>query len=146
MFIRGNIRGKDMKGEKGFTLIELLVVIGIIIALAAVIIPLVIQFATRGESGARAAEFASVQTGIDAMMASEIIIKVEDGVDLQPIFINNEGGHSEPLTTFTSDDITLEDYLRDSHTNWCYTWDDTGLITEQSDNPIDDTDHSPECT
>ncbi len=90
MLNRGNIRGKMMKGEKGFTLIEMLVVIGIIIALAAVIIPLVLQFAGKGEEGARSAEFDSVQTGIDAMMADLFIFEIDGGGTLvDPIVANN---------------------------------------------------------
>ena len=44
--------GRGSGSEKGFTLIELLVVVGIIVALAAVIVPLVIQFSGRGDNGA----------------------------------------------------------------------------------------------
>ncbi|MCI0811046.1 MAG: prepilin-type N-terminal cleavage/methylation domain-containing protein, partial [Chloroflexi bacterium] len=40
--------GRGAEDQKGFTLIELLVVVGIIVALAAVIVPLVIQFSGRG--------------------------------------------------------------------------------------------------
>ena len=39
------------RGESGFTLVELLVVVGIIVALAAVIIPNVASFANRGRDG-----------------------------------------------------------------------------------------------
>ena len=38
--------------DEGFTLIELLVVIGIIVALAAVTVPLVTKFAGKGDEGA----------------------------------------------------------------------------------------------
>ncbi len=50
--------GKRSEEQKGFTLIELLVVVGIIVALAAVIVPLVIQFAGKGDEGAQANEAA----------------------------------------------------------------------------------------
>ena len=45
--------GRGSEDQKGFTLIELLVVVGIIVALAAVIVRLVVQFAGRGDTGAR---------------------------------------------------------------------------------------------
>jgi len=48
--------GRGSEDQKGFTLIELLVVVGIIVALAAVIVPLVIQFSGRGDTGAANAE------------------------------------------------------------------------------------------
>ena len=44
--------GRGSEDQKGFTLIELLVVVGIIVALAAVIVPMVIQFSGRGDAGA----------------------------------------------------------------------------------------------
>ena len=46
------ILGRGSESQKGFTLIELLVVVGIIVALAAVIVPLVVQFSGRGDAGA----------------------------------------------------------------------------------------------
>ncbi len=144
-------RGKMMKGEKGFTLIEMLVVIGIIIALAAVIIPLVLQFAGKGEEGARSAEFDSVQTGIDAMMADLFIFELKaGGSEIDPIVVNiSDDDHAGmTLTTFNdAEDLFISDYLRDSHTNYCYIWDTTGRILDQSEKPLDDKDHpdAPKC-
>ena len=51
-FIR-NRMGRMGKGQKGFTLIEMLVVVGIIVALAAIVVPLVIRFADSGEQAAQ---------------------------------------------------------------------------------------------
>ena len=51
--------------DEGFTLIELLVVIGIIVALAAVTVPLVTKFAGKGDEGALEAETQTVQTVMD---------------------------------------------------------------------------------
>ena len=47
--------------EAGFTLVELLVVVGVIVALAAVIVPSVVKFSGKGETGAKAAEGENVQ-------------------------------------------------------------------------------------
>ncbi len=147
-------RGKMIKGEKGFTLIEMLVVIGIIIALAAVIIPLVLQFAGKGEVGARSAEFDSVQTGIDAMMvdSSEFFIDDGGGSKTQPIVahIDDDDHDNMVLTPFrvrSEGDLYISDYLRESHTDYCYEWDDTGRILFQSEEPIEGDDHpgTPLC-
>ncbi len=58
------------KSEKGFTLVELLVVVGIIVALAAVIIPNVSRFTGKGNEGALSAEAENVQAAMDTMMAN----------------------------------------------------------------------------
>ena len=62
--------------EAGFTLVELLVVVGIIVALAAVIVPSVVLFSGKGSEGAKAAEVDSVQSAIDTMMADKAITGV----------------------------------------------------------------------
>ena len=45
------------EGQQGFTLIELLVVIGIIVALAAVMVPMIIQFSGEGAEAAENREW-----------------------------------------------------------------------------------------
>lgn len=60
--------GRGSEDQKGFTPIERFVV-SIIVALAAVIVPLVIQFSGRGDTGAANAEWDSIQSAIDTMMA-----------------------------------------------------------------------------
>ena len=57
------------KGQGGFTLIEMIVVVGIIAVLAAVIVPNIGKFVGSGKSGAKDAEFDSVETAMTAMMA-----------------------------------------------------------------------------
>ena len=68
--------GRGSEDQKGFTLIELLVVVGIIVALAAVIVPMVIQFSGRGDAGAATAEWDSIQSAIDTMMADNTLTAV----------------------------------------------------------------------
>ncbi len=138
-------RGKVTKGEKGFTLIELLVVVGIIVVLAAIIIPLVLQFANSGEQGARAGELDSIQTAIDAMMVGEGAYIIDDGGSISnPIVAHNlDEDHLDWTKTvfivLNGDNITLEDYLRESHTAYCYIWDSTGRILDQSAKPVEET-------
>ena len=55
--------------EEGFTLAELLVVVGIVVGLAAVILPNVGRFTGEGQRGALATELSSVQTALDAFAA-----------------------------------------------------------------------------
>lgn len=68
--------GRGSADQKGFTLIELLVVVGIIVALAAVIVPLVIQFSGRGDTGVANAEWDSIQSAVDTMTADNALTAV----------------------------------------------------------------------
>ncbi len=127
-----------MNTQRGFTLIELLVVVAIIVAIAAAIIPLVLQFAGRGEDAAKATELDSVQTAIDAMMTVEFLFELTPGGSLTaPIVVDNsEADHLALTATAFAPGVTLLDFLRDPHTIYCYTWGAGGLI-EQSPDPVD---------
>lgn len=114
-------------GKAGFTLVELLVVVGIIVALAAVIVPSVIQFAGKGETGAKAAESNNVQTAIDTLMTDVSITTVTGRVS--PALSNAD---------FTSLDFNpgsattlLSTYLRQPTTKYFYCWSTAGLVTRQ---------------
>ena len=116
--------GRGSEDQKGFTLIELLVVVGIIVALAAVIVPLVIQFSGRGDVGAANAEWDSIQSAIDTMMADSSLTAVNAGASAA--FITDSidfeaGGGTQNLSAF----------LRDPSTAYCYTWATTGRILTQ---------------
>ena len=116
--------GRGPEDQKGFTLIELLVVVGIIVALAAVIVPLVIQFAGEGEEGAWATELAVVQAAMDTMMTEETALTVTPrlilGVDVIAAVDN-------PVVGGTTDFGT---YIREMPTTCEYTWDATGQVLQ----------------
>ena len=117
--------GRGSEDQKGFILIELLVVVvGIIVALAAVIVPLVIQLSGRGDTGAANAEWDSIQSAIDTMMADTTMTAVTAGGSAAFItdsFDFDAGAGTQNLST----------YLRDASTTYCYTWAATGRILPQ---------------
>ena len=118
-----NIQEKVGKSQKGFTLIEMLVVVGIIVALAAVIVPTVIKFSGSGEEGAKKSEFDNVQAAIDLMITDNNLTSVTAG-DAAAAITNT--------TDFGSGQLIAE-YFRDDSTSYCYTWDTTGKLLAQTD-------------
>ena len=116
--------GRGAEDQKGFTLIELLVVVGIIVALAAVIVPMVVQFSDRGDTGAANAEWDAIQTAIDTMMSDQSFTAVNAGGSAAFItdsFDFESGAGTQDLST----------YLRDPTTTYCYTWAASGRILTQ---------------
>ena len=120
------------QNQKGFTLVELLVVVAIIVALAAVVVPLTIQFASKGQEGASAGELDTVQTAMDAAMSSELVLVVSTPIESTSDF----DGIPAELTVGTGG---LGAYMRKAQTTYQYCWDITGLVTLSTD-PTDPTD------
>ncbi len=71
------------KRQGGFTLIELLVVVGIMAALAAIIVPNVARFVGTGKTEGAAAEGDALQAGIDAAIADNGLTTVTVGTDVK---------------------------------------------------------------
>lgn len=111
--------------EAGFTLAELLVVVGIVVGLAAVILPNVGRFTGEGARGATATELSSIQTAIDAYAS--------------------DGGTMGAATSWTGDllsgaggsnGVNLTGYLRLPNgatlTSDTYCWTIDGTVRQQS--------------
>ena len=120
-----NRLGRVGEDQKGFTLIEMLVVVGIIVALAAIVVPLVISFAGSGESAAQAGEVETVQTAIQTLMVDN---------DLSAVTASISGAGGEKIvSTGTQFDATvsLQAYMDQPSTQYCYRWGADGRVTFQ---------------
>ena len=110
--------------ESGFSLIELLVAIGIMAAIAAVTVPLVIKFADTGQSGAQKKEVVHVQNAIKSMMADASIVTVDAN---NTTAINTWTGlptkNSAPIKADRVN-TDLSDYMRmkNDQTTYYYCW------------------------
>ena len=124
-YFRGRLRSLR-HGDSGFTLVELLVVVGIIVALAAVIIPNVASFANRGDQGAEASELDNVQAAIDAMMADKSLVAVAANH-----LALGDNGNAIWTAMPSATNFLYPTYIRQTPTAYWYCWDTTGLVVEQ---------------
>ena len=124
-----NLKGK--KGQSGFTLIELLVVVTILGVLAAIVTLSLVGLTTNAQTKACLQEYRIVQSGLDAYMAYFNLNTV-----------TAQGNAGPPITGATSVMTVTPDgtdplynssgtptFIRNSPTNYAYTWDGFGRIT-----------------
>ena len=115
------------KGQGGFTLIEMIVVVGIIAVLAAVIVPNIGKFIGSGEAGAKNAEWESVQTAMNAMMADKAITTV---VASTTSSARTRSWSSLPTGVNSA---YLDGYLQSASTVYYYCWDTSGQVQSQGE-------------
>jgi prepilin-type N-terminal cleavage/methylation domain-containing protein len=122
--------------QRGFTLIELLVVLAILAILAAIVTFGVVTFLNNANRSACLQEKSTVQTAMDAMMASTQITAMDThttpniGNPIGPTDWRYfpQGSNVAPLYSVT----TANSYLRSQTTKWQYGWDGYGKIVATS--------------
>jgi len=118
-----NLKGK--KGQSGFTLIELLVVVTILGVLAAIVTLSLVGLTTSAQAKACQQEYKTVQAGLDAYMAYYNLDTVPAGTTTtdmaSPVKLYNSGG--------------TPTFVRNTPTNFAYTWDGNGRITHIDPGP-----------
>ena len=123
-------------GQKGFTLIELLVVIGILGAIAAVVVPNVGSFIGRGKTEAQATELHNVQTSVMAMLVDsasgelDAIVAAPGTADMSDVTAT-----SPDAVPPATGDLVLSDYLTGLEgtlvkTNCTYAFELDGTVTQ----------------
>ena len=106
--------------SKGFTLVELLVVIAILAVLAAIVLPNFTGIIDEGQTEAAAAEKATIQTGMDVMMARLSLSSV------------NVTAATNDMSAFPTGYPLYPNYMRSANTTGTYSCSATGLITQAS--------------
>jgi prepilin-type N-terminal cleavage/methylation domain-containing protein len=115
-----NLRGR--KGQQGFTLIELLVVVTILGVLAAIVTLSLVGLTTNASVQSCNSEYKTVQAALDAYMANNNLATITAAADT-----NNM---SAPVALFTSTpSVNTPNYTRNGTTQFYYTWDTFGKIT-----------------
>jgi len=104
--------------SKAFTLVELLIVIAILGILAAVVLPNVTGLTSHGQTEAANAEWVTVQTAMDVMMARSSLSSI------------TATSATNNMAAFPTGNALYPNYLRTATTTGTYSCSTTGNVTQ----------------
>jgi type IV pilus assembly protein PilA len=135
-WFNANLRGR--KGQQGFTLIELLVVVTILGILAAIVTLSLVGITTNANANACRQEYNTVQTAIDAFMADnnvDAVTALGPTNDMTQTIAKDSAGNNLALfVVLGGPGVTqTRNYTRNGQTQYFYTWDTHGKITNIQD-------------
>jgi prepilin-type N-terminal cleavage/methylation domain-containing protein len=114
------MRGR--KGQQGFTLIELLVVVTILGILAGIVTLSLVGLTTNANVQSCNTEYKTVQAALDAYMANNNLDTIPPAAD------TNNMNSAVPMYN-ASPSGSSPNYTRNQFTQFYYTWDEHGKIT-----------------
>ena len=124
------LSGGLRKDESGFTLIEMLIVVAIIVALAAAIVPQVVQFGDTGTKGEKVTENEAVETAMNAMLAETLAGTV---TAVTTVGVNDwstkPAGGTKVVALFPR-------YFPNASSTYYYCYSSTGRLTKQNDDGV----------
>jgi len=126
---------KRIRSESGFTLVELLVVLAILAILIAVVVPNLAGLTGGAKAKAAQAELDIVQTAMDAMIAANEAMTVEEPASAAKLGPSDDvtiwvvSTYDPSTGTETTESTTGELKLR-SASHGVYTWDTEGRVTQ----------------
>lgn len=116
---------RPSKNQRGFTLVELVVVLGIMAALAAVVVPVVARFAGRGDTEANKTEKQTVQAAFDLYMSDNAKTSITGSATSTNAWSTVDPGSVSKNMYPT--------YMRQATTKCSYTWVADGTVTRVVD-------------
>lgn len=133
-----NLRGRQ--GQKGFTLIELLVVVTILGILAGIVTLSLVGLTTHASVQSCNQEYKTVQAALDSYMANNNLTTLPvnahtDANGAQVAYTNDMTGTTGSVPLYNAAPTsTSPNYTRNGTTQFFYTWDQYGKITNIGSN------------